>query len=78
VVVRAWTVPEAWEAEHAMDVAVAVLGEDGSVSTARERLSFWPFTSATLEADLRAAGLAQESSTFAPDAERYGVTARRL
>jgi SAM-dependent methyltransferase len=78
LVVRAWTVPVAWEAAHAMDVAVAVLAGDGSVTTARERLTFWPFTPATLAADLDAAGFAQESSTFAPDAERYGVTARRL
>ena len=77
LVIRAWTLPEAWEAEHAMDLAVALVGDGGAVSTARERLTFWPFTPATLEADLRAAGLRQESSTFAPDAERYAVTARR-
>jgi SAM-dependent methyltransferase len=78
LVVRAWTVPEAWEAAHAMDLAVALLHDDGSVTPARERLVFWPFTPATLDADLRAAGFAPESSTYAEDAERYGVTARRL
>jgi SAM-dependent methyltransferase len=78
LVIRAWTVPDAWEAPHAMDVAVAVLADGGAVTTGHERLTFWPFTPATLEADLRAAGLAQESTTFAPDAERYAVTARRL
>jgi len=77
LVIRAWTIPDGWEATHHMDIAVAVLGEGGAVAAARERLAFWPFTPAALEADLRASGLAQESSTFAPDAERYGVTARR-
>jgi SAM-dependent methyltransferase len=76
LVIRAWTVPEAWDATHAMDLAVAVLGEGGALSTARERLTFWPFTPAMLEADLRAVGLAQESSTYMPDAERYDVFAR--
>jgi SAM-dependent methyltransferase len=77
LVVRAWTVPETWEEEHAMDVAVALLGDDGAVTAARERLTFWPFTPATLAADLRAAGFIQESTTFAPGADRYAVTARR-
>jgi SAM-dependent methyltransferase len=78
LVIRAWTVADSWEAAHAMEVAVAVLEPGGAVRTARERLEFWPFTPATLEADLRAAGLAQEASTFARDAERYGVSARKL
>jgi SAM-dependent methyltransferase len=78
LVIRAWTVPEAWEAEHAMDVAVALLDDRGAVSVARERLTFWPFRPETLQADLRVAGFTPESSTFAPDAERYLVTARRM
>lgn len=76
--IRACTIPREWEAEHAMDVAVAMLGEGGAVTPARERLVFWPFTPATLDADLRAVGFVPESSTFAPDADRYAVTARHM
>jgi hypothetical protein len=60
-----------------MDVAVAVLSDDGAVTSARERLAFWPFTPAMLASDLRAAGFEPESTTFAPEADRYAVTARR-
>jgi SAM-dependent methyltransferase len=77
LVMRAWTVPESWEAPHVLEVAVAVLGERGAVHTARERLTFWPFTPAGLKADLRAVGLTPESSTYTPDADRYAVFARR-
>jgi hypothetical protein len=42
-----------------------------------ERLAFWPFRHAALDEDLRAAGLAPASSTYAEDAERYLVTAAR-
>jgi hypothetical protein len=48
------------------------------VSSARERLTYRPFTPATLAADLRATGFTLQSSTFAPDAERYAAVARRL
>jgi hypothetical protein len=58
-------------------VAVALLGDDGSVTTRGERLTFWPFSHEMLAEDLLAAGLQPETSTFAPDAERYLVTARR-
>lgn len=41
-----------------------------------EKLAYWPFTHEELDADLRAADWAPETSTWAPDADRYLVTAR--
>jgi SAM-dependent methyltransferase len=76
LVVRAWTIPERWEDEHHLDVAVAFPRPDGTVVTHAERLSFWPFTHATLQDDLRAAGLRPASSTFGDGAPRYVVNAR--
>jgi SAM-dependent methyltransferase len=70
LVIRSWR-------PNRLDVAVAVLGADGAVSTVREMLAFWPFTHEELDEDLRAAGLTPASSTYAPGADRYGVTARR-
>src|SRR5215207_5049735 len=76
LVVRSWTIPDSWEAPHGLEVAVALLAADGSVTTHRELLAFWPFTEGELDEDLRAAGLKPETSTFTPDVERYVVTAR--
>jgi SAM-dependent methyltransferase len=77
LVVRAWTMPPSWEAEHNLEVAVALLGSDGRVAKVGERMPFWPFRHEELDDDLRAAGLAPESTTYTPDADRYLVTARR-
>ncbi|HYM58954.1 MAG TPA: class I SAM-dependent methyltransferase [Solirubrobacteraceae bacterium] len=77
LVVHAWTIPDAWEETHLFEIAVAVIDEAGGVTTRSERLPFWPFTHRTLEGDLRAAGLAPVTSTYAEDVERYVVTARR-
>ena len=77
LVIRAWTLAEDWDAPHALDVAVALPDAGGAVETHAERLTFWPFTHTDLDADLRAAGLAPASSTYAADADRYLVTARR-
>lgn len=77
LVIRHWTVPGNWDAPHHMEVAVAVVGEDGTVATTSERLTVWPFTNGALEDDLRAAGFEPVASTYAPDAVRYQVTARR-
>jgi SAM-dependent methyltransferase len=77
LVVRSWAIPDRWDEPHGLEVAVALLGEDGSVTTHGELLTFWPFTERELHEDLRAAGLEPESSTYAPDAERYLVSARR-
>ena len=77
VVIYSWWLAREWEDEHAFDVAVALLGDDGAVTTRGERLRFWPFSHATLREDLRAAGLEPETSTYAPDVDRYAVVARR-
>jgi SAM-dependent methyltransferase len=77
LVVRSWTLAERWTEPHHMDTAVALLGADGRVTTHGERLTFWPFTHETLDADLRAAGLRPQDSTYTADADRYLVTARR-
>jgi SAM-dependent methyltransferase len=66
-----------WEGERHLHVAVALLDPDGGVRTVSERLEYWPFTHTELDEDLRAAGLEPESSTWAPEAGRYLVTARR-
>ena len=77
LVVYAWSLADGWDDEHHLDVAVALLGDDGTVRTHSERLTFWPFRHETLDEDLRAAGLEPEASTYAPDVDRYVVTARR-
>jgi SAM-dependent methyltransferase len=77
LVIHRWTVAAGWDDQHGLDVAVAMIDEAGGVTTASERLAFWPFTHEGLDADLGAAGLRPESTTYAPAAERYGVTARR-
>jgi SAM-dependent methyltransferase len=77
VVIYSWWLADEWEAEHAFDVAVALLGDDGAVKTLGERLRFWPYSHETLRAELRAAGMTPETSTFEPDVDRYLVTARR-
>ncbi len=75
LVIHAWTIAERWEGPHALDVAVALVGDDGRVTTHGERLPFWPFTADELDADLRSAGLTPQTSTYAPAVERYLVTA---
>jgi SAM-dependent methyltransferase len=77
LVVHAWSLGAEWEDVHHLDVAVALLGDDGRVATHRERLAFWPFRHETLDDDLRAAGLVPHRSTYAAGADRYLVSARR-
>jgi SAM-dependent methyltransferase len=77
VVIYSWWMAENWEAEHAMDVAVALVADDGAVTTLGERLRFWPYSYAMLREDVEAAGLTLETSTHEPDVDRYLVTARR-
>lgn len=77
LVVYGWTIGDAWDDPHALDVGVALIEPDGEVTNHAERLAFWPFTHLTLEEDLRAAGLSPVSSTYAPEVERYLVTAER-
>jgi SAM-dependent methyltransferase len=77
VVIYSWWLAEDWEDEHAFDVAVALVGDDGAVTTLGERLTFRPFSHETLREDLEAAGLTLETTTYEPDVDRYLVTARR-
>jgi SAM-dependent methyltransferase len=77
VVVYSWWLADDWEAEHAFDIAVALLGDDGKVTTMGERLQFWPYAYETLREELRAVGLEPETSTFDPAVDRYLLTARR-
>lgn len=75
--IRAWTLPDAWDAPHHLDVGVAELAGDRLIGVTSERLTFWPFTHEQLLADLRACGLEPTADSWAPDADRYGVAARR-
>jgi SAM-dependent methyltransferase len=77
LVIHSWTIPDAWDKPHYLDLAVAVFDQTGEVSTVTERLPFSPFTHQTLDADLRAAEMTPLSSTYVPDTDRYIVTARR-
>jgi SAM-dependent methyltransferase len=78
VVIYSWWLADAWQDAHGFDVAVALLGDDGAVTTRGERLRFWPYSHDMLREELRAAGLEPETSTFDPDVDRYVLTARRV
>lgn len=76
--IYAWTIPESWDEPHCFDVAIALVGRDGGVTTYGERFAFWPFTEDELREDLRDAGLEPEGAGVpAEKAGRYLVTARR-
>ena len=76
--IYAWTIPERWDEPHVFDVAVALVGADGAVTTQRERFAFWPFSEQELREDLRDAGRQPELVGVPADkAGRYLVTARR-
>jgi SAM-dependent methyltransferase len=77
LVIHSWTIPDAWEEPHYLDLAVAILDQAGDVTTVAERLAFTPFTHQLLDADLRAAGMTPLSNTYALNTDRYLVTARR-
>jgi 2-polyprenyl-3-methyl-5-hydroxy-6-metoxy-1,4-benzoquinol methylase len=77
LVIHAWTIPDAWDKPHYLDLAVAIFDQAGDVTTLTERLPFSPFTYQTLDADVRAAEMTPLSSTYTPDTDRYLVTARR-
>jgi SAM-dependent methyltransferase len=77
LVIHSWELAEDWDAPHHLDVAVALIGDDGRVTTHAERLPFWPFRHETLDEDLRAADLEAQTTTYEADVDRYLVTARR-
>jgi hypothetical protein len=69
--------PARWDEPHAFDVAVALVGDDGAVTTYCERFAFWPFTADDLRDDLRSVGLEPAAASVQADtAARYLVTAR--
>ena len=76
--IRAWSLPDAWDAPHHVEVAVAQLDGERVVDVISTHLRFWPFTHDELTADLRIAGLEPLSSGYAPDADRYAVVAQRM
>jgi SAM-dependent methyltransferase len=63
-----------WHGGEPPRLQIVVTLDDGS--TYGEELSYWPFTHAELDEDLRAAGFEPEASTWTADAERYAVTSR--
>jgi len=77
VVMYSWWVADDWDDRHEFDVAVALIGDGGAVTTHGERLPFWPFRHEALGEDLVAAGLEPDSSTYDDAVDRYLVTARR-
>jgi len=77
LVIHSWTIPDAWDRPHYLDLGVAMFDQADEVTTVAERLTFSPFTHQALDADLRAAGMTLLSSTYSPDTDRYVVTARR-
>lgn len=75
--IRAWSLPDAWDAPHHLEVAVAELDGQQVVGVVSERLTFWPFTRGQLLCELRACGLELVADSYATDTDRYGVAARR-
>lgn len=71
-----WQIEDGWEDEHHLDIAVVLIEPDGSVRTYSERLSIWPYRYGDLVAELHAAGLKIESSTFDAVVEGYTVVAQ--
>jgi SAM-dependent methyltransferase len=77
--IYSWAIPARWDEPHAFDVAVALIGDGGAVTTHRERFAFWPFTEDELREDLRSVGLEPSPGTEPEEAKaaRYLLTARR-
>ncbi len=75
VVIYNWQIEDRWEDEHHLDIAVAQIAADGSVTTGSERLSIWPFRPADLISELRSVGLTVAGSTHSPNEEGYLVVA---
>ena len=71
---RRAAVSRIWRGGEPPRLQILVTLDDGS--TYGEELSYWPFTHGELDEDLRATGFAPESSTWAPDADRFLVSAR--
>ena len=77
VVIYRWEIPEQWEQEHHIEIAVAQIEADGAVRVRSELLSSWPYRYDDLVAELQRVGLCVESSTFAPETDGYTVVATK-
>ncbi|RXZ49417.1 class I SAM-dependent methyltransferase [Agromyces fucosus] len=77
VVVYSWQVPPSWDAEHHLQISVAALRDDDQLPVTTELLSMWPFRHDELLADVAAAGLSLEGSSYNATQPQYLVTARR-
>jgi hypothetical protein len=75
LVVYSWTIADAWEDPHPLDIAVALLGAGDAVEPHAERLEVWPFRHEDLDEDLQAVGLRPRRSTYDPDVDAYLVIA---
>ena len=77
VVAYRWEIPRDWEEEHHIEIAVARLGDDGSVDVCSELLSSWPYRYDELMSELHDVGLTVGTSSFDPTAEDYRVVATK-
>jgi SAM-dependent methyltransferase len=75
--IYSWTIAERWDEPHSFDVAVALIDDDGAVTTRGEHFAFWPYTEHQLREELRSAGLEPSPETAPVGAARYLLTARR-
>ena len=77
LVIYRWDIAPHWEQEHHIEIAVAQIDGDGSVSVRQELLSCWPYRYGELKSELDSVGLRVEKSTFDPEAEGYVVVATK-
>jgi len=77
VVVYSWQVPPSWDDEQHLQISVAALHDGDRLQVTTERLPIWPFHHEELLADLAAADLTLEGSTYEAPRPEYLVTAWR-
>jgi hypothetical protein len=77
VVIYRWEIPQQWEQEHHIEIAVAQIEADGAVRVRSEVLSSWPYRYDDLVSELQRVGLGVERSTFDPEADGYTVVATK-
>ena len=75
--VYSWQVPPSWDDEHHLQISVAALHDGDRLQVTTERLPIWPFHHEELLADLAAADLTLEGSTYEAPRPEYLVTAWR-
>lgn len=77
LVIYRWEIAREWEQEHHVEIAVAQVNEDGSVSVSSELLSSWPYRYEALTSEMQGVGLRVERSSFDPEVEGYTVVASK-